>query len=110
MPEYDEGIRAVRTWTIDWLYDDLHIYTDRGELDERFLTTLMTMISLGTTFDPDGLRYHLRQVRSVRGSAHRPQELLRADQDAEKYIVSDLALYIYNEHRDSLTSGILFVK
>lgn len=110
IPEYDDGIQAVKTWTLDWLYDDLHPYTNRGELDRPFLTTLMRMISLGSTFDPGALRYHLPQVRSVFGSAHRPQELLRKDGNAKRYVVSDLALCVYNEHPASLTSGILFVK
>lgn len=110
MPEYDDGIQAVRTWTLDWLYEDLHLYTNRGELDRLFLTTLMRMVSLGSAFDPRALRHHLPQVRSVFGSAHRPQALLRRVGHEKKYVVSDLTQCVYNEHRASLDSGILFVK
>ena len=110
IPEYDDGIRAVRTWTIDWLYEDLHPYTIRGALDSEFLTTLMRMISLGSTFDLENLRYHLPQVRSVFGSAHRPQELLRANGRTKTYVVADIAGCISGEKPTSLISGIRFIK
>ncbi|OBZ79120.1 TPR and ankyrin repeat-containing protein 1 [Grifola frondosa] len=100
IPEFQKGLQVVRTWVPELFYA-----LDPYAAQHQFLSSLTRAAALSYTFDSYAAHHYIRRANCY--SMYRPPHLLRSP---DAYVVHDILAFMEDNHQNSLSRGILFMK